>query len=659
MLLLSILAAASFVGPTPTSQIWYGPETIAFASPVTGNPYDPAVNDAWVDFKGPGGVSERRLAYADHNQWKTILVATHRGHYVATLWINGKVVGGSKPVDLAKSLGDGFVRKGGEWGFQMDSGKLFWPMGHNLGWQSAGLPDIPKFLQTMGANGMNWSRIWSCTWDGKNPWWPSDKSDLPIGQLWPKALDRWDEIVSAAQGAGIHFQFVLFHHGQWSSTTDPNWPDNPWNVKNGGFLANPADFFSNPQAKDLSKRWIRYAIARWGYSPSVMAWELFNEVQWVDAVKQRRQVEVGAWHDEMARYVRSLDPYHHLVTSSSEMSLPIWKELDYYQPHGYPARIEPMVLNQRSPDSKPLFYGEVGPGQLDGSKPVQIQAVRDGIWSGLFAHHAGAAEYWTWDLTLRDDLIREYALARKILTASGILHEVGLRPLQLDLRVPMGGDLKFAPGAGWEATRQFEFDLPQDAALGMGRLSAFFQGKGHPELRRQPVKFRFTAPRAGTMQITVTGVSGTGGELEASLNGARVQQRTWLGGAKLGRGDVIEVPFGAGPNLVELDNKGPDWIQLGPIAIPGIAPIASALGIGNSRVAILRVERPAGAPSALVKLGNITLADGTYRGVLVDLATGAEKGVALKVSSGRATTGIEVASLDSILWLRRSRQEGG
>lgn len=656
--MLSILALISPVGPASFTQTWYGPETVTFSAPVIGNPYDPAANDAWVEFRWTTGYTERRLAYADHNQWKSVLVATHPGHYVATLSINGRAVGGSKPLDLVKTLPDGFVRTGGEWGFRMDSGKLYWPMGHNLGWQSAGLPDIPKFLQTMGTAGMNWSRIWSCAWDGKNPWWPSDKTSLPIGELWPKALDRWDAIVSAAQSAGIHFQFVLFHHGQWSSTTDPNWPDNPWNVKNGGFLSNPADFFSNPRAKELSKRWLRYAIARWAYSPSIMAWELFNEVQWVDAVKQGRQVEVGAWHDEMARYVRSLDPYDHLVTSSSELSLPIWKELDYFQPHGYPARIEPMVLNQKSPDAKPLFFGEVGPGQLDGSKPVQIQAVRDGIWSGLFAHHAGAAEYWTWDLALRDDLHREYAMARKLLTASGVLHEVGLRPLQVDLGVAMGADLKFAPGAGWEATRQFEFNLPQDAALGMGRLSAYFQGRAHPELRREPVTFRFSAPRAGTMEVTVTGVSGTGGDLDVSLNGSQVLRRSWPGGAKFPKGDVLKVPFVAGRNVVQLDNTGADWVQLGPIVIPGIAPTASALGIGDLRMAILRIERPAGAATAKVRLRHLPLADGTYRGVLMDLGTGTGTPVGLTVKGGQAATTLEVDSLDSILWLRRNRQEG-
>ena len=138
----------------------------------------------------------------------------------------------------------------------------------------------------MHAAGLNWTRIWSNSWDGKNPYVPqSTATKIPLGTMYEPALDRWDMILNECEKDDIKFQFVLFHHGEFSTTTDPNWREHPWNKANGGFLADPTDFFINPQAKELSKEWFRYAVARWGHSPAIMAWELFNEVQWVDAAK--------------------------------------------------------------------------------------------------------------------------------------------------------------------------------------------------------------------------------------------------------------------------------------------------------------------------------------------------------------------------------------
>lgn len=647
--MITSLAIALAVSQPPTA--WFGPETVAFPAHVSGNPYDPDENDAWVVFKGPGGLSERRLAYFDAGSWKSVLVAHRTGTYTASLVLNGKTLSAAKPVTLRTTLGDGFVRVGGHWGFQYDSGRLYWPLGHNLGWQSPNNPDLTQFLATMGHNGINWSRIWACPWDGKNPWWPAEGNKVPLGQLWPKAIQRWDSIVQAADKAGVHFQFVLFHHGEFSSTTDSNWKENPWNAANGGFLKNPEDFFTDGHAKKLAKEWVRYAVARWGYSPAVMAWEIFNEVQWTDGIHKIPD-EVGKWHDEMAAYIRSIDAVHHLVTtSSSEQKMPVFRSVDYWQPHGYPARVAPMVLGAKSPDKRPLFFGEVGPGQLRGGKATQVLAVRDGIWSGLFALQAGAAEYWSWDLVPMYNLHREYALARQILTESRVLSETNLKQVTLDLDAGLGGDLHMAPGGGWEATRQFEFSLPEDALMGMGKLSSFFQGKGHPEFRLHPITFRFHAPKSGKIVFGVTGNSGSGGNLKVGVNGVPAAERSWAAGATVRGIDRLEAVYPAGEVVVTLDNDGPDWVQLGSIDIAGMAPKAMATAIADRNMLIARLERNVASTVSVRIAGSIV--DGRYQGMITDLETGAQHKVALTFRNGRATTRVDVPGADCILWIRR------
>lgn len=60
-----------------------------------------------------------------------------------------------------------------------------------------------------------------------------------------------------------------------------DWRSNPYNAANGGPLTSPEQFFSNNEAEDYYKRKLRYIIARWGYSSDVLAWQLFNEIDWL------------------------------------------------------------------------------------------------------------------------------------------------------------------------------------------------------------------------------------------------------------------------------------------------------------------------------------------------------------------------------------------
>ena len=46
---------------------------------------------------------------------------------------------------------------------------------------------------------------------------------------------------------------------------------------------------------------------------------------------------IEAWHNEMAQFIRTNDVYHHLITSSSDLTKPIWDQTDYYQHHDYPS----------------------------------------------------------------------------------------------------------------------------------------------------------------------------------------------------------------------------------------------------------------------------------------------------------------------------------
>src|ERR1035438_9723816 len=162
-------------------ETWYGPAEIRFPLQVTGNPYDPDQNDVQVTFTN-GDITETRFAYFDGAAWRCRLLTQKPGDYQAAITLNGKPVTGVGPTQAhATSKREmPFVRLADN-RFVLTDGKPYWPIGHSLGVPDPKLyPMLADQLPTMGANGVNWTRIWATYWDGRNPYWVAG-AKLPDG----------------------------------------------------------------------------------------------------------------------------------------------------------------------------------------------------------------------------------------------------------------------------------------------------------------------------------------------------------------------------------------------------------------------------------------------------------------------------------------------
>ncbi|MFZ4509023.1 MAG: hypothetical protein ACOYON_15145 [Fimbriimonas sp.] len=645
-MLTALLSSLAFA-----PSVWYGPVTVSFAVGFPGNPYDPVANDVRVKFALPNGQQIQRLAYFDGKVWKSTLLSRTPGKFRATIIRNGAPVPNFvQTANATQRMKGSFIRLDGKTGFKFESGQRYWPLGYNVAWSNREVPDVAQEMRRMGASGANWSRIWANHWDNKNPFWPTDGTKLEIGDMDPKVLAKWETITEAARAGGVFYQLALFHHGPYSSRVNSNWGEHPWNVKNGGFLENPDAFFTSDRAKALAKAWIRYAIARYGHEPNIMAWELFNEVEWVDPIEAKRPESVQKWHNEMAQYIRSLDPYQHLVTTSSGLELPIWDEMDYYQPHGYPASISAMVLGLKLPTDKPTFYGEFGRSGGKSTVENESGAIRDGVYSALFANHAGAAQFWYWDTVASLNLRGEFALARKLIDSSKILDAKGRQLIRPDLQAGQGGDLAFSPGLGWAPTTKFDFKLPQAASQDMGQVSAYLQGTGHREMTKEPLKFRFTLTKPGRFEVVLTGVSTGGGNIQLSLNGALRFERT----VRSGPMPTVGLDLEPGTHTVEVFNNGPDWVQIGSFRVTDIADRATAIGTGNASKAFVRVQVAAGSTvPAKLALNGLPVKDGPVSVRAVNLNGGAETQTAGRVLKGNLVGGFRPSGPDSIVIVNR------
>jgi hypothetical protein len=607
-----INAALFFLAIASTGPSWYGPEKVNFTLPVTGSPYDERQNDVHVRFVCNTDV-EDRLAYYDRDHWSAILVAPNPGVYKASVIRNGSLQTVKlADVNVHTLYTTGFTQLGADGRTFSALGKTVWPIGHDLGWQDPSCPPMATQLATMGQNHMNWSRIWACAFDGRNPWWPETGQKLADRELNTAALGRWDALMLAAERAGVHFQLVLFHHGEFATMVDPNWSGNPWNTANGGFLSDPKLFFTDTEAMARAKSYLRYMVARYASSGAIFSWELFNEVENTDLGRAGDWDTIGKWHHTMADYLRSIDPYHHLITSSSQLDTRVTSALDYYQPHGYPSNISAMLQAAPVLKDKPFFYGEVGLGGNPNSEPAQRNAVRDAIWSSLFSGHSGSAQYWYWDIAAKDNLEPEYNRAYQIIQASGVQPGPTVIPASVGITTNGASALDFTPGLSWAASTKLNFTFPADnTALAMGQLSLFLQGTGHADMGSK-VQFNFTAPSAGNLTLALGTVAKSGASLNATIDGKSVLAKTWAPAAQdTPINQNLTAPYTKGAHTVVVQNTGPDWVQIQKYSFSGIGSGASITAAQTSVGVVGRLHKLSDGMVA-AQVSKLPVGDGSY-----------------------------------------------
>ena len=475
--------------------------------------------------------------------------------------------------------------------FLTSNGRRHFPIGHNVAWwatnANTGASYVGVFAK-MGAAGENWSRVWmDHFYETKNLEWPK------VGNFGTYDLNvarRWDTIVTGAEQGGIAFQMTIQHHGQYASTNgsnvNPNWEQNPYWTTNGGFMSSASQFFTNATAKALTKRKLRYIIARWGYSPSIMAWELFNEVQFTDAAYANQWANIIAWHNEMAAFMKSQDPWQHLVTTSSQMDQPMWGQCDYYQHHDYPndliAGLRDAADVPLGQPVKPVFGGE------NGMDATFFWGAHAPLWSGLMAGQSGFSQQWFWD---RIEAEKSYSLFRPAALfsrAAGIGDQTNFIRSSPVTTCPIINALVFSPGGGFIAAAQDTFTVGGSAPDGIGALPSFLQGNFHRALTPNGYTFLVNYPVAGTFAVAVTTVASSGAGLAIIVDGVTNSLAAFpSAGADYATNYVGTVNLSVGAHTVKLWNPGLDWVVLGNITLNPYAPQLAAYQIGNTNFAAL------------------------------------------------------------------------
>jgi len=587
------------------------PVEFRFTSPAAAPGVDPFARELWADVTTPSGSTLHLPAfYAGHDEFAVRARATERGEY--RLGPIMETSGDGTPsapvvklesrrvrVEAVETLTPVVDAGGRPARLRFTGGRTYVPVGANLAWADSGgtAQFYQKALREFGRHGLTWMRIWMAHWDNLDLDWLPDRAPPAPGDLDLAVAENWDHIVAAAAANGVYLQVVLQHHGQFSTTADSNWGANPWNaVQAHGFLKNPEDFFTSGEARRLTKRKYRYIAARWGYSPAVLAWELFNEVHWTDAMRLRHgEADVARWHSEMAAYLRTVDAWHHLVTTSTEnLDSPVYQAMDYFQPHNYPPDVLAGPRMFRRPPAgleKPVFWGEMGDDHAALSPAQKAAGVGIGpqVWASLMGEGPYPGQPWLgWDL-LRKGRMDELGAVAKVIAASGLGSREDWAPFSPNVDCPVRMPLVIGPGESWQPQSDPELSVPLDGTrpLPLARIPATYVGSAESKAEGYPsrVTLHVDYPHPAELKVRISGIDEKQPEAAAriSVDGVEVARASWIpGGAGAPRADapaVLAFAVAAGRHDLVLENPGaPGWFQVEDLDFGVDVPALAAIG---------------------------------------------------------------------------------
>ena len=324
---------ATFTHPsgnkTKIYGFYYEPYTIYFKQ-----------NDSYLHFNKTG-----------NGLWKVRFTPQEIGGYTGTLKVVTPDYGiATTPIPsflVTASTNPGFIKVSSSGKYLVfQNGSFFYPVGQNIypsstqkeTYKGQTVTEQEMTLRSIADAGGNAARLRfdypynaSLRWLNKNNYqfdvWPGHFGLNSINQMSAAKIDQAFELCSELHIYG-NYVFLRANAISPKNTRNIGWSYNPYNSANGGPASSTLDFLTNPEAKRLYKQELRYLVSRWAYSPNIMAIELLQELDWTLAhmtvvynANVRDQVinATRKWSAEMTAYIRSIDPYKHLITTSGSM----------------------------------------------------------------------------------------------------------------------------------------------------------------------------------------------------------------------------------------------------------------------------------------------------------------------------------------------------
>lgn len=727
VLLAQVFAPALFaqsglrIATSGTAQPWCRMEFQVFGLPAVTNPFDPQVIRADATFTAPSGnrltvpaywhqVFARSLAGSSETltrqgapEWRVRYAPPEPGSYVLELTVstNGQVFGSTTTnfivTGSVPSSGAGYVRVAAKRQYlETADGQPLRLRGAAVCWPGTrGTFDYDDWFAAMQAAGENYARLWMSPWFFGIETQPGSLTGYQLDRAW-----QLDYVLALAEQRGIYLELCLDYHGMFAVTPDywggnNYWNINPYSVTNGGPCLNQNGFFTNAVAKTAYQKRLRYLVARYGYSPNLLAWQFFNELDNVYSLLNA--TDVANWHVTMGNWLKSNDPFGHLRTTSftyADQHPEIWSlpQMDFACVHSYGQSSPATTLNRTAQSflkqfGKPVLIDEYGTSWRgwDRASDPYLRGLRQGVWGGALGGSMGTAMPWWWENIHSENVYPVYESLGKVLNRTGwgigswtnIGFNYSASP-PFTLGEPLAGGIPFTITLpldnNWGGALSGQLAVPNAAAAtdSVRTLNSFFHGTSHADLR---LPFRLLAcfTNNARMVLHLNSVS-WGAVLSVRSDGTELYRTNLanLDGLYAVNNEYncdLPVSLPAGQHVIEVLNAGTDWFYLDWVRLQGVLPASyrdnwqpppQPIGLLGSHESLIYVVAPGavfpeGATNASLPLQQgrtVTLTNwmaGRYFAEWYDPASGTKRGeTAATTTNTLLTIGLPAFSADIV-----------
>jgi len=565
-------------------------------------------------------VDEADTVQAGDAQWRVRFLPVEPGPHSVTIRVTdgtGTVSAVPLRVPIAKADWRGLVRvsETNPLALARGEGKAFYPLGVNIFEQTRlGRPlptdridRVAGYIDRLARAGGNFIRLRMDSW-----WLAIDNPpDVRSGYLGPGRLNQracWDidTLLDLCEAGGVQVMLCLENANANVNSPKEAWRQryNAYSSQNGGPCEAPADFWTDATARELFRRKIRYCVARWSAHPALAMWEFFNEV----IIGDRAPADpIIAWHDEMSREFKRLDPHSRIVTTSPmgerdpEANRRLWQVegLDVAQVHDYShvntADVHATAAHGAAQFSKPFIVGEFGmhggkvrSGLFKHKDDVQGLVAHLGHWSTAMSLAAGPAMDWyvsnyvdALDLWHDFSALKAFVVDLPRTDPSLAMAQVRSVRVALGRLLDQPGVVTITPDERWQQAPDDTFTVQADGRVTPPEsLNGILWGtQNHADLRRPPT-FQVDYPAKGSFTVHVTEVVGRGPNpvrisvddevaLERDLvceEGAgekwEVRQPGPEGNLAIWYNTDLSVPLPAGKHVVRVENLGRDRLTV-------------------------------------------------------------------------------------------------
>ena len=131
------------------------------------------------------------------------------------------------------------------------------------------LPGVERHLRGLKANGVTCLRLMLEYVHGEHRY-----LERPAGAFAPNMVRLWDDFFALLEKVGLHVLLTPFDtFFMWT-----RWRHHPYNRRNGGPCPSRRKWLTCPATREAIKARLAFASDRWGGSPALFAWDLWNEM---------------------------------------------------------------------------------------------------------------------------------------------------------------------------------------------------------------------------------------------------------------------------------------------------------------------------------------------------------------------------------------------